>query len=122
MQRQAFKRGEDLVESRIFIGTRTLVVKFNHLSGMMIKIILIKCFSRDTTPIADLHYLGNIYRSPADKAKVFNSYFTFKLKQGLLIASSPGHSQILSCSRGEKSGCEIKSGSGLGTRLATPLD
>ena len=47
------------------------------------------------------------------------------------IASSPGHSQILSRSRGEKSGvasspghsqtflhgCEIKSGSGLGTRL-----
>ena len=37
------------------------------------------------------------------------------------IASSPGHSQILSRSHGEKSGfhsCEIKSGSGLGTRLA----
>ena len=38
-----------------------------------------------------------------------------------LIASSPGHSEILSRSRGEKSiflhGCEIKSGSGLGKRL-----
>ena len=29
----------------------------------------------------------------------------------------PGHSQILSHSRGEKLGCEIKSGSGLGMRL-----
>ena len=38
------------------------------------------------------------------------------------VAPSPGHSQILSRSRREKSvllhGCEIKSGSGLGTRLA----
>ena len=37
------------------------------------------------------------------------------------LASSPGHSQILSRSHGEISGegcsCEIKSGSGLGTRL-----
>ena len=42
-------------------------------------------------------------------------------EQQAVLASSPGHSQILSCSRGEKSvflhGCEIKSGSGLGTRL-----
>ena len=38
------------------------------------------------------------------------------------VASFPGHSQILFRSRGEKSiflhRCEIKSGSGLGTRLA----
>ena len=33
------------------------------------------------------------------------------------LAASPGHSQILSRSHGEKLGCEIKSGSGLGTRL-----
>ena len=39
------------------------------------------------------------------------------LSQSFTLASSPGHSQILSRSRGEKSGCEIKSGSGLGTRL-----
>ena len=31
------------------------------------------------------------------------------------LASSPGHSQILSCSR------EIKSGSGLGTRLVSTM-
>ena len=39
------------------------------------------------------------------------------------IASSPGHSQILSRSRGEifLHGCEIKSGSGLGTRLCVSL-
>ena len=40
------------------------------------------------------------------------------------LASSPGHSQILSCSHGEKLGegcsCKIKSGSGLGTRLLEP--
>ena len=38
------------------------------------------------------------------------------------LASFPGHSQILSRNRGEKSGtnnCEIKSGSGLGMRLST---
>ena len=40
---------------------------------------------------------------------------------GLTVALSPGPTQILSRSRGEKSGflhgCEIKSGLGLGTRL-----
>ena len=40
----------------------------------------IKCFSGDATPITDLHYMGNIYRSPSNKAKVFNSNFTYKLK------------------------------------------
>ena len=42
VKRQAFKRGEGLVASRIIIGTNTLVVKFNYLSGMTIKVILIK--------------------------------------------------------------------------------
>ena len=42
VKRQAFKLQEGLVESRIIIGTRTLVVKFNYLSGMTIKIILVK--------------------------------------------------------------------------------
>ena len=69
-------------------------MKFNHLPGMtnldentanfnLTSIPKhfsnwIKCFSRNTNPIADLHYMDNIYRSPADKVKVFNSYFTYK--------------------------------------------
>ena len=39
---------------------------------------------------------------------------------GTTLALSPGHSQILSRSHGEKYSCEIKSGSGLGTRLGLP--
>ena len=39
--------------------------------------------------------------------------FSDPLKRG----SSPDHSQILSRRRGEKYGCKIKSGSGLGTKL-----
>ena len=38
------------------------------------------------------------------------------------LALSPGHSQILSHSCGENSGCEIKSGSGLGTRLVMGIN
>ena len=47
----------------------------------------------------------------------------FLLQYCITLASFTGHSQILPRSRGEKSpiflhGCDIKSGSGLGTRLA----
>ena len=43
----------------------------------------IKCFSRDTTLITDLHYLGNIYRSPVDKATIKSTAFSVKTESYL---------------------------------------
>ena len=45
-----------------------------------------------------------------------------EVRLGYQLASFPGHSQILYCSCGENiHTCEIKSGSGLGTRLVTSM-
>ena len=48
---------------------------------------------------------------------ILNSLVVSSIECGVQLTAFLGHSQILSCSYGEKLGCEIKSGSGLGTRL-----
>ena len=57
-----------------------------------------------------VYYMNNI-------SSVYNFASPLLSLRTPFLASSPGPSQILSRSREEKSGCEIKSGRGLGTRL-----
>ena len=79
-----------------------------------------------------VHYQITTYRPcmPVPSRLLFNLHTqTMKLRTSsevkvrsrAVVASSPGHSQILSCSCSLLPiflhGCEIKSGSGLGTRL-----
>ena len=101
-------------------------------NGLVVTYFKPRCSSADTCPIfvailePQTQLATDRYQPPPKHFKptdLIPRYVLDMSYQDTLVevASSPGHSQILSRSRGEKSiflhACEIKSGSGLGTRL-----